>query len=1004
MGNFSFKRIATKLLSLGVAVLLGAPLAHAQGNVAVNGTVTDASGEPMVGVSVVEKGTTNGIITDIDGKYTLTVKSGSVLVFSSIGYVTQEVPAKNGVVNVKLDEDKELLEEVVVIGYGTTKSKNFTGSVDMVKMSDSPAADLHLSSATDLLRGRLSGVIMGAESGSVGSSSSIRIRGQKSINSTSEYPLIILNGVIFPGQLDDIDPDTIESISVLKDATSLAAYGSKAAQGVIMVTTKKGKEGKPIVNFSTSHQLSVPTYRQKYLDGEDYITYKNIKNGSTDLKSTSFMTPFELENYKKGKETDWYNLATRTGYTQNYNASISGASQKVNYFAGIGHSGQAGMLHGNNFERNTASMNLTSKVASWFEVGVNMNFANTYSNDVPVGLYACRLTPYGEPYLPDGSQRKFVDGQDATQISPLWTTGAERDSRRSNLNLGGYVSIDIPWVDGLNFRVNATFDRIDSDNRSFYHESYFPTNIAGDWDGIGYTSSYLNLNEAYGSTSSSRTRSWVNDYILTYQRNFGQHYVNASLVYTRDSNKTTTSGMTGKDFANAGNTLKGWYGLSDAGTQTIATPSYAVHNDIGYLARVMWSYKGTYHLNASIRRDGSSVFGKDSKWGNFPAFGGAWTISNEKFMSSTHQWLNNLKLKLSWGKNGAQTLAPYGSLSTVSLAQSGGISSYYDGKIHWGQAIATLGNPQLSWQTTDSWNGGFESALFGSRLLMELNAYSSKTTDQIFDRNIPVMGSGVTSQKATMGQVNNWGIEINATSVNIKRADFSWNTNLTFTLNRNKLKELYGDGKDDLTNGYFIGKSLGAIYGYEVTRIDKETGTPLYRAADGSETANPKAEDRKILGYTKENFRMNLANTFRYKKWQLYIMFEGIFGGNDFGKDDNTFAYVTYNTGHSTGAYDIPFWTPENKSGKYPSPAFTNPGGYYHVYNGYGHVRLQDLSLSYDLTSLVSKWNVKSLKLSLSGRNLFYIAPNWKLSDPDARSGDSISLPRAVTMAVNVSF
>lgn len=240
MGNFSFKRIATKLLSLGVAVLLGAPLAHAQGNVAVNGTVTDASGEPMVGVSVVEKGTTNGIITDIDGKYTLTVKSGSVLVFSSIGYVTQEVPAKNGVVNVKLDEDKELLEEVVVIGYGTTKSKNFTGSVDMVKMSDSPAADLHLSSATDLLRGRLSGVIMGAESGSVGSSSSIRIRGQKSINSTSEYPLIILNGVIFPGQLDDIDPDTIESISVLKDATSLAAYGSKAAQGVIMVTTKKG--------------------------------------------------------------------------------------------------------------------------------------------------------------------------------------------------------------------------------------------------------------------------------------------------------------------------------------------------------------------------------------------------------------------------------------------------------------------------------------------------------------------------------------------------------------------------------------------------------------------------------------------------------------------------------------------------------------------------------------------------------------------------------------------
>lgn len=255
-----------------------------------------------------------------------------------------------------------------------------------------------------------------------------------------------------------------------------------------------------------------------------------------------------------------------------------------------------------------------------------------------------------------------------------------------------------------------------------------------------------------------------------------------------------------------------------------------------------------------------------------------------------------------------------------------------------------------------------------------------------------------------MGQVNNWGIEINASSVNIKNKDFTWTSDLIFTLNRNKLVELYGDGQDDLTNGYFIGKSLGAIYGYEVSRIDSETGTPLYIAADGTETANPSADDRKILGYQKENFRINFSNTFKYKNWQLYFMLSGIFGGGGYGLADNTFAYTTYNTGHSYSAYDIPFWTPENKSSEYPSPAFTNPGGYYHVYNNYGHVRLQDLSLSYNITPLVTKWGIKNAKVSLSGRNLFFIAPGWKMSDPEVRSVSIISMPRAITLALNLSF
>lgn len=998
------KRLAVSALFL----LAGIPFLLAQGQIKVSGRVTDVLDETMIGVSVLEKGTTNGVVTDFDGNYSLSVKEGATLVFSYVGYLSQELKAKNGTMNVVLKEDTKLLDEVVVIGYGTTKAKNFTGSVDMVKMSDSPVADLNLSSAADLLRGRLSGVILGAEAGEVGTSSSILVRGKKSINSTTEEPLIILNGVIFSGELNDIDPTTIENISVLKDATSLAAYGSKAAQGVIMVTTKKGKEGKPMVTFSTSHQFSTPTYKPKNLSGEDYIVYKNIKNGTEDLTSTAFMTPFELENYKKGKETDWFDLATRTGYTQNYNASISGAGEKFNYYVGVGHSGQRGMLVGNSFERNTLTMNTSSKITSWLEIGANVNFTNTINDEVPVSLSSSRATPYGEPFLPDGTPRKYYDGQDEAGQNGLFTTGKERDNRRSNLNLGGFLSVNIPWVEGLNFRMNASYTRIDLNNKSFEHENFFPTNIAGDWDGVGYSGSYLNLKEANGTIASTQTISWVMDYILSYSKAFGDHYVSASLVYTRDSNETIAQSYTGKNFANAGNTLKGWHGLGDAAIQTITNPTYTLHNDVGYLARLMWSYKDTYHLNGSIRRDGSSVFGRDHRWGYFPAFGAAWTISNEKFMEPYKNWLNNLKLKLSWGKNGAQTLAPYGTLSTMSLAQSGAIPNYYDGSIHWGQTIKTLGNPELGWQTTVSWNGGFETDVLDRRLHFEINYYKSKTTDQIFNRNIPVMGAGITTQKATMGQVNNWGIEINASSVNVKQKDFRWNTDLTFTLNRNKLVDLYGDGQDDLTNGFFIGKSLGAIYGYEVSRINPEDGTPFYVAADGSETANPAASDRKILGYTMENFRMNLANTFTYKNWQLYIMLTGIFGGGGYGLADNTFAYLTYNTGHSMSAYDVPFWTPQNKSTKYPSPAFTNPGNYYSVHNNYGHVRLQDLSLSYNISSLVAKWGIKNAKVSLSGRNLFFIAPGWKMSDPEARSSSmystAMSLPRAVTLALNLSF
>ncbi len=996
------KRIATVLC--GAALSLTAVFAQ---NKVVKGTVLDDTDQGVIGAAVMIKGTTTGVATDVDGNFELSCAPTDVLVVSSVGYDEVEVTVGNQTnLTIRLSISQELLDDVVVIGYGTTRAKNFTGSVDVIKMEDSPVANLGLTTATDMLRGRLSGVVIGAESATVGQNSSMLVRGRRSINSTSTAPLLVVNGVIYTGNLEDIDNNSIESISVLKDATSLAAYGSKAANGVIMITLKKGQEGKPMINFSTSHQFSTPSYRQEYLSPEDYIRYRNARLGLTDLTNTSWMSFLEADNYKKGKTTDWYDMVTRTGYTQNYNLSFSGRTQNSNYYVAVGRSDQRGITVGNHFTRNNVSMNLSTNVTKDIEIGANFAYTNTRDDSINADTNV-KQSPYMEPYLPDGKTlRYYVEGVNNSSVNPLWSTqyGQDRDSKRFNLNLGGYINVKIPWVEGLSYRLNASYTKMVSKNYSFTHENSTPVLLSNDWEGIGQTSEYYNFSNANGSISNSLSENWVIDNIITYARSFGLHYVSASLVYTRDSAESTSESETGTGFIAAGNTILGWYGLGNADTKTFTSPSYTLHTDVGYLARVIYSYRDTYHFNASFRRDGSSVFGADKKWGNFPAVGAAWTVTNEQFMKGI-KWLDFLKLKVSWGKNGAQTLAPYGTLSTIALAKSGNIPNYYGGTIHWGQKLATLGNPTLGWQTTTSWNGGFEADFLKARIHIDVNMYYSKTTDQIFNRNIPVMTAGITNQRATMGRVDNKGLEINMSTVNIKNGKFSWNSDYVFTLNRNRLVDLYGDGQDDIANGLFLGKPLSSIYGYKTEGIfqeGKNAGRPIFYTIDGQQTDNPSADDRQILGYGDENFRLSWANTLRYGNWQLYFMFQGIFGGNGFGLANNTFAYTTFDTTAACTAYNIPFWTAQNPNNTYPAPNVNESK--YQVYNSFGHVRLQDLSLSYNLSSIAQKIGVNNARLTLSGRNLFFIAPHWKMSDPQQRSGSSLGMPRAFTLGLNVTF
>lgn len=996
-----------KKLSLIAVMLISAFVTWAQ-NVSISGNVTDANGEPLVGVSILVKGTTIGTMTDVDGQFAFDVPGNAVLEVSSIGFVSQEITVgTRRSFDIVLQDDNEMLDATVVVGYGTTRRQNFTGSVSTYKVSDSPLANTQTANALEFLRGAATGVQM-SQSGVAGSTPSIQVRGQKSISGGSA-PLIVLDGVIFKGSINDIDPSTIESMSVMKDATSLAAYGSQAANGVISITSKKGQIGKPTINFRSSIALSQQNYHPTLRNAQQYIELINAREEKAQ-GTLDWLSDVERASLDAGTETDWIDYVSRLGVVQDYSLNISGGTEGINYMVGASFNDNKNFIKGNEFIRETVSARVNTTITKNISAGFNVNWASTQDDGVRPN-YTRYFSPLGSPTMPDGRMRKFiVGGSQESATNPLWDVynGVDRQSRGNSATLGGNLDFKFPWIQGLSYKITGNYTVRNNVERNFTHEN----NLIQITD-TEYTSEVFDryLSQANGSINNTKNISWVLDNILTYNREIGNHYINATLVYTRDYTKSEGHSVTGTGFTGIGNTSLGFWGLNNADTQKISNITYNLHTDVGYLARLNYSWKNKYHFNASVRRDGSSVFGSEHKWGNFPAIGGAWTISDEPWFKVKP--IDYLKLKLSWGKNGNQSLSPYGTLSRMAMGQSGQTVLFFNDMAFYGQRMTTLGNPGLGWETTTSINGGFEVDLLGRKLHWEVDAYKSKTTDQIFNRTIPVMGSGITSQQSTMGRVDNFGIESTLRADILNNKDWRWDATLNFTMNRNKLVELYGDGEDDITNNLFLGKSLGAIYNYRIIGVVQETdkdyiaangavpGDYMFANLDGSEDGRITATDREILGYSKEAFRMSLSSNLSYKNLTLYVMFNGVFGGNGYGLAQNTTAYNSYEGMQYLNTVYHPYWTPENKSNKYPRPKYNGQT----PLQSYGFVRLQDVNLSYNFRgSWMKKAGIGSLQLYVSGRNLFFIAPHWEFSDPEVRNSRSQQLARTYTFGVNVRF
>jgi TonB-linked SusC/RagA family outer membrane protein len=1030
--------IAVIMIAIGSPFTLASPSGELSGktkrNVAkvaevqqstVSGTVTDASSRtPMPGVNVIVKGSTTGALTGIDGKYTLIVPDqNSVLLFSFIGYNTLEQPVSgNTVINVALSATTTSLDEVIVIGYGTQKKSDLTGSVVRVSMEKkSSLANINLSQA---LSGATAGVnVQGT--GLAGSEPILSIRGQTSLSAT-DRPLIVLDGIIYNGAISDINISDVESVDILKDASAAAVYGSRSANGVMLITTKKGKTEKPVVSFNmyygyqdmTNNPMRVMNSDEYairlvdyYYQQDLYTWYKTKPTSATGkpvrpdvtnptIVAARLRTQEERDNYLAGNKIDWVKEVTRTAPIQNYNMSVSGKTARSNYFVSGSYADEAGILLNDNFKRITLHTNFESKVTDWFTLGLISSYTYRDYSGLQAILGDARAgSPLANNYIGSPKYDMYLTGE-AYMPYPLNNLYVDNSDISNNLFLVGSGKITVPWIKGLTYELNYSNTYLTRNNNTFY-----PVTTP---NGSG--------NKGQAIKIPSEERNWIVNNIVTYARTFGEHQVNATLLYSRENRHAQGSNLNAQGFDNP------VLGYNNMGLGTVATVASSAweENSLSYMARASYTFKNRYLLTGTFRRDGFSGFGSANKFANFPSVSLGWVASEESFLNDI-KWLY-LKFRTSYGQNGNQGIGRYSSFSRMTA------DAYVYGST---TAIAvypsTLGNSELGWEKTSSFNIGVDFGLFNRRISGSVDIYKAQTTDVLVSRALPPT-TGYPSVWTNIGAIDNKGIEVELTTINLT-GSLGWETNFVFSLNRDKISKLYGGESDkDVGNSWFVGEPISAIYDYEMagglwTEQELYSGNTLnnwypgqYKYVDqnGDGVIEPNL-DRKITGYRTPSYRFSINNTFTYKNFTFSFFLNSIQGGKKYYLQDN--ASVVNVAWRSDDVLRInasavrPYWTPDNgvnnATGVYNSPAVTSG-----IYESRSFVRLQDVLLSYAFgSSLCKTLKMEAFQAYIAAKNP-YIWTNWSGWDPevvswtaaDGNTNTNTPLMRNITAGFRVTF
>ena len=987
----------------------------------VSGTVTDAlTGERMPGVNIVVKGTTIGTITDAAGNYSITVPDrNAALVFSFIGNITQEIPL-NGrtTLDVALVGEVTGLDEVVVIGYGTQRKKDLTGSV--VRADIESFREQSKVSVIESLHGSVPGVNVGQVT-TAGEAPNISIRGRNTISGTTS-PLIVLDGIIYRGNMVDINPNDIESIDILKDASATAIYGSQASNGVIMISSKKGQDlGKTVVSYSGSYSYQLPSNLVKMNNSEEFI-YKlkqiyltkaylapdyieenpafNVSNVLPD-KST-------VDGYAAGIDTDWWNLLTNAhGTIQNHSLSIRGKSNAANYFFSVGGLDQDNIIINDTYKRYNVRLNLESIVTKWMKLGIQSFLTSSdFSGSSPSMGTVQNLPPVCSPYDANGNLLEYAY---KTNINPLLTIQNDDLEKRVNLFGNFYADVTIPFIEGLNYRVNYSQNAIVGRDFNF-------DKTAMSFQGAGTK-----------NNSFSSIRSFDN--ILTYKRAFGIHSLNMTLVYGTEYREGEDTGASGNIFQNDAlgfNKLQS----GQADQNQISSSAYE-ERSLYSMGRLFYGYRDKYLFTVTLRRDGFSGFGENNKVGYFPSYAFGWIASEESFLKD-YEWLNQLKLRLSYGTNGNRTIGRYATLAQVSSATR---YLYGDGaSAEIAQWVSSLANPDLKWEKTTTSNIGIDFSLLNNRLSGYIESYIGNTKDLLYQIEIPVV-NGFGSIMTNIGKMRNRGIEFSVYGNPIKEQNFSWDVRLNFSLNRNEVisikgTDVDGDGNEDNIissnpgNSIFMGEPYGIWYDYDIIGmwqiadgdnipsgftfgtykirdISGEDGIP-----DGKWTA---AHDRTIVGYKDPAYQFSILNSFNYKNFELKFFINSVQGGKDYYKAVAAGNWANIDNLKQNNSSSWDWWTPENKDAKFRriGNAPQSVGESVHPYSSRSFVRLQDISLSYQFQPIfLKKYGISFLKLYVTGKNL-KTWTNWEGWDPEtgrALTAGAYPVLKSYSFGLDVEF
>ncbi|HSJ67546.1 MAG TPA: TonB-dependent receptor [Anditalea sp.] len=958
----------------------------------VEGTIVDqAENLPLPGVSVLEKGTTNGTVTDLDGKFTLTLRSANpILVLSFVGFDTQEITVGNqNNFSITLSEDVSQLDEVVVVGYGTQKRSDITGSVASVpkdRLSNLPVTDI-----TQAIQGTTAGLTVTQGSSVPGSPGGMQIRGVNSINANTS-PFIVVDGSPFFGSINDISPNDVESIEILKDASAVAIYGTRGANGVILITTKRGSEGagKPRINYSgyTGFEgfanmltpMGPDQYIQKY---EDFLEANNLS------RTQILPNAAEVDNYNLGRTTDWMDVATQQGRITENNLSITGGTDNVQYFVSGSHLNQQGVIKGFGFQRTSIRSNIDARINDYIKVGTSAFFTDRNSDGGRANLLqASAMSPYSVPYDDSGNLIVWPMAPEQLFVNPLLGTTTDRESRQKTLSGGAYVDIN-PGIEGLTYRLNGNF---------VYNIDRFAQ----------YSGRQANDLFGTANMNNMERQNWVLENILMYTREFDKHRIDLTGLYSAQKVDYLFNNLQSRGFTND---ALSFYNMGAGTTQQVGSAgnSYTLLSQMG---RVNYSYDSRYLVTVTARRDGYSAFGANtSKYGLFPSIALGWNIHNEGFMANNNS-IGELKLRLSHGQTGNQAIGVNQTASTAST-----YLQPFNGAAQVGVLYNELGNANLNWETTTATNLGLDFGIVENKVRGSIEAYKTVTNDILLRRNLPTT-TGYNNVWANLGKMQNIGLEFTLHTVNLTRGDFVWESSLNYSQYRNEILELYGDGRDDIGNTWFIGQPLRVVFDYEkigIWQVGEEVaghdpvsrpGDIKFRDQNGDGIIN--ADDRIILGQRDPRWIGGLTNTIKYKNFNLSIFVQAVRGGL---RSNNVLTYAD-EAGRRNIPEDIGYWTPDNPSNYWPSlGAFRNYRGFQFTEN-YSFVRIKDVRLGYNVPSAaISRFGLQNLTVYVAGRNL-HTFTNWIGWDPEAEYiprgstnyQNNYPLVRTVSFGLNVTL